>query len=135
MLLVNKMVNQIPGDAPLDVLGDGTRRAIVIELAERPRPATALAARFRITKPAISRHLRLLRERGVVEEFRVAEDGRVRMYRLRPESLDDMQRWMEKVRAFWAHQLAGFAEHARQESARIDRKVPTRRHPQRRQAR
>ncbi len=120
----------------MDVLGDGTRRAIVMELAEHPRPATELASQFRITKPAISRHLRLLRERGVVEAFRVAEDGRLRMYRLRPESLDDMQRWMEVVRAYWVHHLAGFAEHARHEAARMQGpKGRNRRYPQRRRKR
>lgn len=128
------MVNQFPEAAPLDVLGDRTRRRIVVSLAERPRPATELASLFRITKPAVSRHLRLLRAKGVVEEFRIPDDGRVRMYRVQPQALDQVRRWTDKVRAFWEHQLNAFAEVAREEAART-RKLPVRKGRRRRRRR
>lgn len=131
--LVNNMVNQISDAAPLDVLGDRTRRRIVVTLAARPRPAGELAGLFRITKPAVSRHLRLLRAKGVVEEFRIPEDGRMRMYRIQPHALDQVRRWTDEVHAFWDHQLNAFAEVAREDAARM-LKLPVRkvRHRRRR---
>src|SRR3989304_488693 len=84
------MVNHIPDAPVLDVLADPTRRAVVAMLAARPHPAGELAAACAISRPALSRHLRLLRSRDVVEEYRIPQDGRVRMYRLRREPLDDV---------------------------------------------
>lgn len=124
--LVNNMVNMFPEAAPFDVLGDRTRRRIVVALAEQPRPATELARLFRVTKPAISRHLRLLRAKGVVAEFPIPADGRVRMYRVQPQALDQVRRWTDEVRAFWEHQLHAFADAAREDAARA-RKLPVRR--------
>jgi DNA-binding transcriptional ArsR family regulator len=113
------MVNY--SDAPvLDVLADPTRRAIVALLAERPRPAGEFAARFGISRPAVSRHLRILKSRGLVEEHRIPEDGRVRMVRLRGQPLDDMARWAAQLQAFWTQQLQAYqdfiAAKARRES-------------------
>lgn len=110
------MVNQLPDAPALDVLADPTRRAVLTLLAVRPRAAGELAASCRISKPALSRHLRLLRARRVVEEFRIREDGRVRMYRLRREPLDEVARWTAGLQAFWAHQLAAYAEVVRREA-------------------
>lgn len=129
------MVNQIRDPHPLDVLADPTRRAILTTLAERPRPASDLAARFGISKPAISRHLRLLRLKGLVEEFGVPDDRRLRMYRLRPEPLEEIGRWAEMVREFWAHQLLAFSEFARDERLQRSDTRARRRHGRRRQGR
>ncbi len=122
------MVNQLRDAPVLDVLADPTRRAVVALLAARARPAGELAAAFPISKPALSRHLRLLRSRGVVEEYRVPRDGRLRMYRLRREPLDDLARWTRRVRGFWKDQLTAFEEFVRTEAAGRAQK---RRRPQR----
>ena len=98
------MVNQLTDAPVLDVLADPTRRAVVAMLAARPHPAGELAAACAISRPALSRHLRLLRSRGAVEEYRIPQDGRVRMYRLRREPLDDVARWAATLQSFWAHQ-------------------------------
>src|SRR3990172_6899031 len=85
------MVNHIPAAPVLDGLAAPPRRAVVAMLAARPHPAGELAAACAISRPALSRHLRLLRSRDVVEEYRIPQDGRVRMYRLRREPLDDVR--------------------------------------------
>lgn len=60
----------------------------------------------------MSRHLRVLRREGLVEEQRSEADARVRVYRLRPERFRDLQAWLSEVEAFWAEQLDGFKLHA-----------------------
>ena len=68
----------------LNALRDPTRRRIVSLLAQGSRTATELHRQFPIAGPAVSRHLRVLREAGLVEERRTPDDGRVRLYGLRP---------------------------------------------------
>jgi DNA-binding transcriptional ArsR family regulator len=118
--IVNGMVNQIAGPAGLDGafvgLADPTRRAIVGMLAERARPAGELAAAFPVSKPAISRHLRVLRESGLVAEQRGQHDGRQRVYALRREPLDQLDAWLDAVRRFWQTQLEAFHEAAVREA-------------------
>lgn len=103
-------------DATLAALADPTRRRVVDLLRQRPRRAGELAAHFDVSAPAMSRHLRVLRTRGLVEEERVADDARVRVYRLRPAPFRDLQAWLSEVEAFWGDQLDAFK--ARAESGR-----------------
>ena len=60
----------------------------------------------------MSRHLRVLRRRGLIEQEGLEDDGRVRVYRLRPEPFQDLHEWVEEVEAFWTDQLAAFKAHA-----------------------
>jgi DNA-binding transcriptional ArsR family regulator len=99
-------------DATLQALADPTRRKVVDLLRVRPRRAGELAAHFRMSPPAMSRHLRVLRQRGLVEEDRVEDDARVRVYRLRPGPFRDLHGWLEQVESFWDDQLAAFKAHA-----------------------
>jgi DNA-binding transcriptional ArsR family regulator len=99
-------------DATLAALADPTRRRVVEVLRQRPRRAGELAAAFRMSAPAMSRHLRVLRTRGLVEEARDVGDARARVYRLRPEPFRDLQGWLEELEAFWADQLRAFRSHA-----------------------
>jgi DNA-binding transcriptional ArsR family regulator len=101
------MVKQIP-DAVFDALSDPTRRAIVALLSERPRRAGELHAAFPISAPAISRHLRVLRENGVIEDLHVAGDARVRLYGLRAEPLDELRAWLDDVGEKWQQALDSF---------------------------
>ena len=98
-------------DAALSALADPTRRRVLELLRERPRRAGELAAAFRASPPAMSRHLRVLRTRGWVEEERVDDDARVRVYRLRREPIADLQGWLHELEGFWTEQLAAFAAH------------------------
>jgi DNA-binding transcriptional ArsR family regulator len=103
------VVNQL--DATLAALAEPTRRRVIELLRERPRRATELAAGAGASGPAMSRHLRVLRASGLVEEQRVEHDARVHVYRLRPERFVTLQAWLDDVRAFWADQLDAYREH------------------------
>ncbi len=99
-------------DQTLSALADPTRRGVVDLLRRRPRRAGELAEAFALSPPAMSRHLRVLRKRGLVEEQGLPEDARVRLYRLRPEPFRGLRAWLEEVESFWADQLASFGAHA-----------------------
>ena len=86
----------------LAALADPTRRRIVEVLAEGERSAGDLAAHFPGARPGVSRHLRVLREHGLV---RSRIDGRRRMYSLDPRPLDEMEAWLTHYRAFWENRL------------------------------
>lgn len=109
--MINRMVNHMTDPRALDVLGDHTRRRLVALLASAPRPASELAQQLRVSRPAVSRHLRLLRSRGLVEEVPVPGDGRMRLCRLRPEPMAEVEQWAQQVRAFWAGRLTAFARY------------------------
>ena len=99
-------------DRTLHALADPTRRRVVDLLRERPRRAGELAAAFGASAPAMSRHLRVLRTRGLVEEERSEEDARCRVYRLRPEPFRDLAAWVAEVESFWTGKLDAFKAHA-----------------------
>ena len=83
-------------------IADPTRRAILDRLRAGPAPVNTLAAEFSQSRPAISKHLRVLREARIVTERR---DGRERVYRIRPARLEDVDQWIETYRAFWQRSL------------------------------
>ena len=83
-------------DATISALADPTRRRVVELLGARPHRAGELASHFGVSAPAISRHLRVLRTRGLVEEQRDEADARARLYRLRPTPFRELRstvRW------------------------------------------
>ncbi|MGY2085484.1 metalloregulator ArsR/SmtB family transcription factor [Blastococcus sp. SYSU DS0539] len=86
----------------MQALGDSTRRALLDLLAAGELPAGELADRFPVSRPAISRHLRVLREAGLV---RVRSDGRQRLYALDPGPLREIDDWLERYRDLWASRL------------------------------
>jgi DNA-binding transcriptional ArsR family regulator len=99
-------------DRTLTALADPVRRGVVDLLRKGPRRAGELALAFGASPPAMSRHLRLLRRSGLVEESGLEEDARVRVYRLRREPFDGLRTWLDEVGAFWAGQLGAFKAHA-----------------------
>ena len=98
-------------DRTLAALADPYRRRVVDLLRERPRRAGELAEATNIAFPLMSRHLKRLRESGLVEEDRDEFDSRVRIYRLRPEPMSDLKVWLEETEALWGRQLAAFKAH------------------------
>ena len=92
-------------------LADGTRRHIVEMLAAGPHTASEIHRAFPIAAPAVSRHLRVLREAGLVEERRPAEDRRVRLYTLKPEPVRELAGWLDAVGQTWQGQLESFKDH------------------------
>ncbi|MCP3165373.1 ArsR/SmtB family transcription factor [Myxococcus qinghaiensis] len=99
-------------DDTFAALADPTRRGVIDLLREQPRRAGELAAAFDMSPPAMSRHLRVLRKTGLVEEDAVEDDARVKLYRLRPERFSELRAWLDEVEAFWGGQLQSFKEHA-----------------------
>lgn len=94
-----------------EALADPRRREVVKLLSEGPRRAGELAEAAGLSAPAMSRHLRLLLEAGVVEDERGSDDARVRMFRLRPESLVAVQAYLDQLQAQWRDQLESFKRH------------------------
>lgn len=82
-------------------LAEPTRRGVVELLRQRPRRAGDLALGLSISGPALSRHLRVLRSCGLVEEASPDDDARIRVYRLKPERFADLRRWLDEVERFW----------------------------------
>jgi DNA-binding transcriptional ArsR family regulator len=98
-------------DVTLAALADPTRRGVVDLLRGRPHRAGELAAALAMSPPAMSRHLRVLRSGGLIEEVRDDADSRARVYRLRREPFADLRTWLDRVESFWADQLGAFAAH------------------------
>jgi DNA-binding transcriptional ArsR family regulator len=98
-------------DRTLAALADPYRRRVVDLLGERPRRAGELAEAMQIAFPLMSRHLKTLRESGLVEEDRDEFDSRVRIYRLRPGPMADLKVWLEETEALWSRQLLALKAH------------------------
>jgi DNA-binding transcriptional ArsR family regulator len=98
-------------DRTLAALADPHRRKAIDLLARRPRPAGELARNLGLAPPAMSRHLRTLRQCGLVEESHPAFDARVRIYALRSGAMIELLRWLEQTEAMWAEQLVAFKAH------------------------
>lgn len=103
-------------DRTLAALADPTRREVVELLKKKPRRAGELAEALEMTPPAMSRHLRVLRRSGLVEEDRASddtvEDARVRVYRLKHEPFTALRRWLDDVETFWTRELDAFKTYA-----------------------
>jgi DNA-binding transcriptional ArsR family regulator len=100
-------------DATLGALADPVRRRAVELLAERPRRAGELAGELRTTPSAMSKHLRVLRQTGLVDETHPEFDARVRIYALRSAPMAELRAWLDTAEQAWSQQLAAFAEHVR----------------------
>jgi DNA-binding transcriptional ArsR family regulator len=97
---------------PLEALGDATRRAVFELLREGPRAVGDLARELPVSRPAVSQHLRVLKEAGLVTERR---DGTKRLYRIDPGGVEGLRTYFE---AFWTEALASFKAAADDERRR-----------------
>ena len=86
----------------LRALADESRRTMLDALADGPATAGELAGMLPIARPGVSRHLRVLREAGLVE---VRQDAQRRVYRLRPQPLAEVDDWLGRYRALWEQRL------------------------------
>jgi DNA-binding transcriptional ArsR family regulator len=89
-------------------LAEPTRREILDLLRDQERPVGELVDRLRLSQPAVSKHLRVLREAGLVE---VRPDAQRRFYRLRPEPLTEIDDWLAPYRRLWTHALDRLDQH------------------------
>lgn len=97
-------------DRAFEALADPTRRSVIKLLRKSPRRAGELAARLDMSAPALSRHLRILRESKLVEEVADDRDGRVSVYRLRRMVFVRLRAWVDAVGSLWQDELPAFAE-------------------------
>ncbi|GAA4467854.1 ArsR/SmtB family transcription factor [Phytohabitans houttuyneae] len=96
-----------------DVLAEPTRRRILDLLLERPRPVGELVERLGLTQPGTSKHLRVLREAGLVQ---VRQDAQRRWYELRPEPLTEIDQWLAPYRRLWSGSLDRLEQHLDREA-------------------
>ena len=94
--------------ATFDVLVEPTRRRILDLLLERPRLVAELTEGLGLTQPGTSKHLRVLREAGLV---RVRRDAQRRWYELRPDPLVEVDEWLQPYRRLWADRLDALERH------------------------
>jgi DNA-binding transcriptional ArsR family regulator len=99
-----------------EALADPTRRHVVQLLGKRPHRAGELADAIGMSQPAMSRHLKILLTSGIVEDERVPEDARVRLFKLQPESLVALQTFLDQLQAEWRTQLRSFERHVERKS-------------------
>ena len=104
------------GTPQIDVyhaVADVTRRAILDRLRQGAQPVHEIARAFPVSRPAISKHLRVLHDAHLVVE---RKEGRERMYHLNPQPLRDMDKWLETYRNFWSVNLASLKRHLEKET-------------------
>jgi DNA-binding transcriptional ArsR family regulator len=97
-----------------DVLAEPTRRRILDLLLDRERPVGELVKGLKMSQPGVSKHLRVLREAGLVS---VRSDAQRRIYGIRPEPLEEVAEWLEPYRKLWGERLDALERH-------LDEEVP-----------
>ncbi len=98
----------------LAAIADPTRRRIVELLAERDRTAGELVEEFELSAPAISQHLKVLREAGLVT---VRAEGQSRVQMINPGGFDELEHWLQHMRSFWSRRLDALERELRGEDA------------------
>ena len=100
-------------DLALSALADPARRRTIELLSREPRRAGDLAAALGLPAPAMSRHLKALKEGGLVEEAFADFDSRVRIYSLKSGALDGLKQWLASTEDMWTDQLGAFRAHVK----------------------
>ena len=95
-----------------DVLAEPTRRRILDLLLDRERPVGELVKKLKLSQPGVSKHLRVLREAGLVS---VRNEAQRRIYEIRPEPLEEIAEWLEPYRRRWADRLDALERHLDEE--------------------
>ena len=103
----------------LDVIAEPTRRRILDLVRERERSVGELVDELGMHQPGVSRHLRVLRDAGLVE---VRRDAQRRLYRLRAEPLRELDAWLEPFRMQWANRLDSLERHLARTATPIEPK-------------
>ncbi len=98
----------LPVSDVFGVLSNPVRRRIIVELAAGEKAVKDIVPALPITRPAVSQHLRIMRELGIVSQESV---GRENLYRLRPEGLSELTDWLGELDAAWASALQRLAQH------------------------
>jgi DNA-binding transcriptional ArsR family regulator len=112
-------------DAAFAALADSTRRAVIRELLRAPLRAGELSERVEMSPPALSRHLRVLREAGLIVEDGVEHDARISVYKVHLDAFAPVRRWLDQVEEHWHEQLASFKAYA-ESSSHASKPAPAR---------
>jgi DNA-binding transcriptional ArsR family regulator len=97
-----------------EVLAEPTRRRILDLLLDRERPVGDLVKSLKLSQPGVSKHLRVLREAGLVS---VRTEAQRRIYGIRPEPLEEVAEWLEPYRRLWAERLDALERHLDEEAS------------------
>ncbi|HMF91623.1 MAG TPA: metalloregulator ArsR/SmtB family transcription factor [Candidatus Angelobacter sp.] len=116
-------MNTYQQDQQLDAIGDATRRAILARLLEGPLPVGKLAAEFPVSRPAISQHLRVLKQANLVVD---RAEGTRRLYQLNPEGFDSLREYFDR---FWTQALIAFKEKVEEPPAKNEEEQPPKKVP------
>ena len=108
-----------------DIIAEPNRRAILSLLGSSQQSVGEIERRLRMPQPTVSKHLRVLREAGFVE---ATVDAQRRLYRIRPEPLQEVAAWLAPFRRFWSAHVDALERHL----DRMDRSAPTKRKTRRR---
>ena len=111
-------------ESAFEVVAEPNRRAILSLLASSERSVGEIERQLRMTQPSVSKHLRVLREAGFVES---AVDAQRRLYRLKPERLEELDAWLSQFRRFWSAQVDALERHLDRMDQRAQSKKETRR--------
>jgi DNA-binding transcriptional ArsR family regulator len=95
-------------ESAFDIIAEPNRRAILSLLASSHRSVSEIERQLRLPQPTVSKHLRVLREAGFVES---TVDAQRRLYRLRPESLQEVDAWLAQFRQFWSAHVDALERH------------------------
>jgi DNA-binding transcriptional ArsR family regulator len=98
----------MPSDAAIEVLAEPSRRQILDLLRDGERSVGELVDGVQLSQPAVSKHLRILRDSGLVN---VRADAQRRLYRIRPEPLIELDAWLATYRALWTESLDRLEQH------------------------
>ena len=95
-------------ESVFDVIADPNRRAILGFLSSSQRSVGEIERQLRLTQPTVSKHLRVLRDAGFVES---AVDAQRRLYRLKPEALQEVDAWVAQFRHYWSPHMDALERH------------------------
>jgi DNA-binding transcriptional ArsR family regulator len=107
----------IRGMSPFTILAEPNRRQILDRLNSGPSSVNDLVATLKMSQPAVSKHLRVLREAGFVK---VTPDGQRRLYRIHPKPLEEVYEWLKPYRKFWSDKLDSLEQHLVERNGRTE---------------
>ena len=116
-------------ESVFEIIAEPTRRAILGLLVSSQQSVGEIERQLRMTQPTVSKHLRVLREAGIVES---TVDAQRRLYRLRPEPLQEMDAWLAQFRRFWSAHVDALERHLDRMDQSTSRATPTKRKTRRR---
>jgi DNA-binding transcriptional ArsR family regulator len=105
-------------ESVFEIIAEPNRRAILSLLVSSQRPVAEIERRLHMSQPAVSKHLRVLRDAGFVES---TVDAQRRLYRLKPEPFQEVEDWLSQFRRFWSRHVDALERHL----DRMDQSTPT----------